>query len=298
MSSTCTTTSAPCAREHAQVRSISTGKERDQETGLDYFGARYHSSAQARFSSPDPKSAGADLQNPQSWNGYAYVLNNPLVYVDPNGKWPFYVHSRMYQAFNGDLSPHQQALLGLVSLNQDFGSGAQDPSQSYTHSMCFAGQSPGPCAAMINGFIDQNLTLANELSGGGRDLNDEAITAFAKAVHALTDMGSPAHVGPDGTPFGWSNERAAGLAHVFAERDASVDWFRAGQSIRLEIAGFTKAFPYLASRHGNQDAWAQREIGKFVSRYFATQDPAERKPGAEDAARQCALGNPAACGIQ
>jgi RHS repeat-associated protein len=34
-----------------------TGKERDAETGLDYFGARYHSSAQGRFTSPDPISA-------------------------------------------------------------------------------------------------------------------------------------------------------------------------------------------------------------------------------------------------
>lgn len=149
---------------------------------------------------------------------------------------------------------------------------------------------------MINRFIDQNLALANDLSGGGRDLNDDAITAFAKAAHALTDMSSPAHVGADGMPIGWSNGRAAGLAHVYAERNASVDWFRAGQGMRLEIAGYARAFPYLAKKHGNQDAWAQREIEHFVSSYFATEDPAVRNHVAEDAARQCALGNPAACG--
>jgi RHS repeat-associated protein len=43
-----------------------TGKERDAETGLDYFGARYMSSAQGRFTSPDPENAGADLLLPQS----------------------------------------------------------------------------------------------------------------------------------------------------------------------------------------------------------------------------------------
>ncbi|QOY86796.1 RHS repeat domain-containing protein [Paludibaculum fermentans] len=275
-----------------------TGKERDAETGLDYFGARYFSGAQGRFTSPDPKSAGADPQNPQSWNGYSYALNSPFAYVDPNGQWPFFVHNRMYQAFNSDLSPHHQALLGQVSYNQDFGPGAQDPGQSYTHSMCFSGQSAGACVAMINRFIDQNLALANDLSGGGRDLNDDAITAFAKAAHALTDMSSPAHVGADGMPIGWSNGRAAGLAHVYAERNASVDWFRAGQGMRLEIAGYARAFPYLAKKHGNQDAWAQREIEHFVSSYFATEDPAVRNHVAEDAARQCALGNPAACGGQ
>ncbi len=62
-----------------------TGKERDAETGLDYFGARYYSGAQGRFTSPDPEYQGAKLEDPQSWNGYAYGRNNPLKYVDPDG---------------------------------------------------------------------------------------------------------------------------------------------------------------------------------------------------------------------
>lgn len=62
-----------------------TSKERDAETGLDYFGARYMSSAQVRFTSPDPLMASAHASNPQSWNRYAYTLNNPLRFVDPNG---------------------------------------------------------------------------------------------------------------------------------------------------------------------------------------------------------------------
>ncbi len=55
-----------------------TGKEPDQETGLDYFEARYMSAAQGRFMSPDPENAGAVAGNPQSWNAYSYVVNNPL----------------------------------------------------------------------------------------------------------------------------------------------------------------------------------------------------------------------------
>jgi RHS repeat-associated protein len=42
------------------VRMKFTGKERDTETGLDYFGARYYSSTQGRFTSVDPENAGAD----------------------------------------------------------------------------------------------------------------------------------------------------------------------------------------------------------------------------------------------
>ena len=60
-------------------------KERDNETGLDYFGARYYASMQGRFSSPDPlPSSGRPLQ-PQSFNRYSYVHNSPLRLVDPSG---------------------------------------------------------------------------------------------------------------------------------------------------------------------------------------------------------------------
>jgi RHS repeat-associated protein len=62
-----------------------TQKERDIETGLDFFEARYYSSTQGRLTSPDPLlSSGRSLQ-PQSWNRYAYVHNSPLRLVDPSG---------------------------------------------------------------------------------------------------------------------------------------------------------------------------------------------------------------------
>jgi RHS repeat-associated protein len=64
-----------------------TGKERDSESNLGNFGARYNSSNLGRFMSPDPDNAGASPDNPQSWNAYSYVLNNPLVFTDPDGLW-------------------------------------------------------------------------------------------------------------------------------------------------------------------------------------------------------------------
>lgn len=60
-------------------------KERDIETGLDFFEARYYGSSQGRFTSVDPILSSARKNHPQSWNRYSYVLNNPLVLVDPNG---------------------------------------------------------------------------------------------------------------------------------------------------------------------------------------------------------------------
>jgi RHS repeat-associated protein len=63
-----------------------TGQVTDSETGLDFFGARYMSNAQGRFTSPDPSMMSVALRNPQSWNRYSYTLNNPLRYIDPNGE--------------------------------------------------------------------------------------------------------------------------------------------------------------------------------------------------------------------
>ncbi|MBI2822535.1 MAG: hypothetical protein HYX74_09950 [Acidobacteria bacterium] len=73
-----------------------TGKERDAESGLDYFGARYLASAQGRFTSADPlnipnlrtlapEKFQAIIANPHNWNAYAYAHNNPLAKMDPDG---------------------------------------------------------------------------------------------------------------------------------------------------------------------------------------------------------------------
>jgi RHS repeat-associated protein len=67
------------------VRQKFTQKERDNETGLDYFGARYYGSTEGRFTSPDPLLSSGRIPQPQSWNRYSYVLNRPLSLVDPNG---------------------------------------------------------------------------------------------------------------------------------------------------------------------------------------------------------------------
>ena len=62
-----------------------TGHERDEETGLDYMLARYYPASMGRFLSVDP---GTDIrpEDPQSWNLYGYVRNNPVNATDPDGK--------------------------------------------------------------------------------------------------------------------------------------------------------------------------------------------------------------------
>ncbi len=58
-----------------------TGKEQDAETGLEYFGARYYLPALARWGAVDPLAA-----KYREWSPYNYVLNNPLVLYDPDGR--------------------------------------------------------------------------------------------------------------------------------------------------------------------------------------------------------------------
>jgi len=65
-----------------------TGKERDWESNLDYFGARYNSSALGRFTRPDPiMISKPKIADPQQWNMYAYARNNPLRFIDPTGMY-------------------------------------------------------------------------------------------------------------------------------------------------------------------------------------------------------------------
>jgi len=94
-----------------------TGQERDAETastaaqGLDFFETRYYSGTQGRFTSPD-EFPGWNLQhsekeeerkqfadyigNPQNWNMYTYVLNNPLNHTDPTGMLGCQVGNQKY----------------------------------------------------------------------------------------------------------------------------------------------------------------------------------------------------------
>ena len=80
---------------HRGHRRRFTGQRLDG-TGLYYYTARYYDPTLGRFISPDMLMPGAG--NPQAWNHYAYVLNNPLRYTDPSGY--FHLDEEILQLFN------------------------------------------------------------------------------------------------------------------------------------------------------------------------------------------------------
>lgn len=67
-----------CGTEVSAKRYRYTGKERDDETGLYYYGARYYASWLGRWLS-------SDQSVEDGWNLYVYVRNNPILLIDPNG---------------------------------------------------------------------------------------------------------------------------------------------------------------------------------------------------------------------
>lgn len=86
-----------------------TGKERDAETGLDYFGARYFSAAQGRFTSVDRVIVTpARVEDPQRFNLYSYARNNPFKFIDPNGE---------DIDFANDTEEGRKKALGLITKN-------------------------------------------------------------------------------------------------------------------------------------------------------------------------------------
>lgn len=136
------------------VRQQFTQKERDIETGLDYFEARYFSSTQGRFTSPDLLSGRPG--SPQSWNRYAYSINNPLKYIDPSGLW-------WYTKDGGDGHPEWFD---------------DDPGKGYTRFTQYAYY-----GGAANGYVALDPFSKNFLTGFG---SLEGATAFSDAMAGQT----------------------------------------------------------------------------------------------------------------
>jgi RHS repeat-associated protein len=90
--------------------------QRDGESALDYAMARYYAYASGRFMTPDPGHVGANVGDPQSWNAYVYVGNDPLNSTDPTGMFegcgglwcdPMYIALLLFTWYNSEETDKQ-----------------------------------------------------------------------------------------------------------------------------------------------------------------------------------------------
>lgn len=221
---------------YACSQSLFTGKERDTESNLDNFGARYNSSQMGRFMSPDPSNLSADFWLPQTWNRYSYALNNPLTVVDRNGQWPGYIHDEIIeQAFPGMSKEGIQAMEDASS-HMDNDPGQQSAANAYQHGMRdgTTNQSPAEAKQLGDDFIAKNERNAQKIqaawiASGHTGIAPAALTAFGNALHTITDRLSPAHAGYQPW-YGQSKFNPSAWWHYSREFEMSDDQMQAAVS--------------------------------------------------------------------
>ncbi len=236
-----------------------TGKERDGESGLDYFGARHNASSLGRFMSPDPVHIlKQKLVDPQQWNMYAYVRNNPLRFVDPKGKWIELTGS------DEERKKQLQALRGAVGKQAgqylyDNAVTTTDPNGNKVTNHYVGIREKGPDGKGPS-FGSMNAA-ANKLGGIIQDTHRGAMVAFdTPGPHSMTGSlkqgMSPART-PDGADWAvihvtsgeigtqraelqsngqpFSPTLADVLSHEFGHVDA--DWYHGGQGVAGDPVG-------------------------------------------------------------
>jgi len=154
-----------------------TGKERDSESGLDNFGARYDASNLGRFMSPDPLFGHSG--DPQTLNKYAYVGNNPITFNDPSGLSPGYYMQPNHEgewcqgvrAMEGEMSEMDRAEAAWgASMNALWvagGGSSQQQAQNQETPESLKDEIPGQVRlALATLILDSDSPTADDKQGG------------------------------------------------------------------------------------------------------------------------------------
>jgi len=153
-----------------------TGKERDLESGDDYFGARYYSSAAGRFLSPDWSAKEepvpyAKLDDPQTLNLYDYVRNNPMIRLDADGHSPdvTFKSKDLEKDFNdlANESPTFKAELGAAQADHRMNVIVEEPG-------AVPMTNNAPADAHVNGLLDGTGPVRVEIKAKAGDKKNEA----------------------------------------------------------------------------------------------------------------------------
>ena len=287
-----------CPAQHASFAHKFTGKERDSESNLDNFGARYNSSAMGRFMSPDPSPLGLDLFDPQSWNLYSYVRNRPTGFIDNNGRWATDVHAQITTfALQNYVSAGELQILVSEQYAMD-----RDQSDQSHHAMAVPGQTAPQAIDAWQKYVDSEMNdVSQELTPSGNFTSD-AVRALGDAIHTLQDTTSPMHTSPNGDPRVWYGTwHVSSLEHVLGEMSPAQDWPAIKQSLALSMAARLQSGAACETgkrclTEQNFQSELNRNYTDYVNWYYTR---AESLPNTDpvlwEEQRQCALGNPAAC---
>ncbi|MGB8476936.1 MAG: RHS repeat-associated core domain-containing protein [Candidatus Acidiferrum sp.] len=215
-----------------------TGKERDTESGNDYFGARYYASTMGRFLSPDWSAKVepvpySKLDDPQTLNLYSYVRNNPLGGVDPDGHY-FVVGAhdqRFYQKVLTDLyrRPGGRALVTSLAnsdrpvlLDRQSFDTANTGTAGKATALAVSGQ-PGVAGVHVSVGTDADLMAGAKMAPGkvspdvttGHELEhaNDGITAGQNSLQA----GAAAMAAGDAPTSPGANNTVGGTAQSRAE---------------------------------------------------------------------------------
>ena len=128
-----------------------TGREWDSESGLYYYRARYYDPSVGRFISRDPAglAAGPNLQ--------AYVSNNSVNFIDPQGLWLEGAHNRILDASFAGLEPEGLPRFKRASYDIDK---HQDPADAYMHAMAAPGMGPATAQFLFEKFVKGKMKQA------------------------------------------------------------------------------------------------------------------------------------------
>ena len=285
-----------------------TGKERDSESGNDYFGARHYSSSFGQFMQLDPSPMGIAMADSQPWNLYSYVRNRPTRSVDVGGNWATDLHAEIVTfALQGYVSAGE--LQELVNRQYVMDSDQSDQSR---HFMQNAGEhDPSKASEDAWTFVADNMNTASENVGANGQLNKTGLDALGNAIHTVEGFTSPMHTDANFMPMEWRggywppSKWGPGAAHVLGGNSPETDWARIGYAIRLSMAAYLRSGVACESgkrclTQANVEAEVARNIADYVhcAEHFEDANHYHNNgnnPIEEDAARQCAIGNPAAC---
>ena len=188
-----------------------TGKERDEESGLHYHGARYYACWLGRWTATDPSDVADGL------NVYLYAGNNPVTKFDPNGFWETDMHFLgVYWAGRMQGANHVQAMIAAI------GSQSLDDSQktSAPGLKVFGGHESTVGNAISKSGTKAQIQLANNSHSLGltklesqkvalRGIKEQNVLLFGLGLHTVGDYLPHANLSGEATgghQFGYNED--------------------------------------------------------------------------------------------